>query len=252
MYFQRFYDTKLAQASYLIGCQRTGEAIVVDPNRDVEQYVDAADAEGLRITARHRDAHPRRLRLRQRASWRRAPARTLLPLRRGRRRLEVRASPPRRGARLLRDGDDITVGNIGSRRCTRPGTRPSTSASSSPTRRPPTGRGRPHRRLRLRRRRRPAGPARDGRRRTPARWRRRRARSSARSQRFQRAARLISRSGRATAPARRAARRSARCRSRRSATRSCATGAFADRRRGRVRADRAGRPARAAALLRAR
>ena len=50
MFFQRFYDTKLAQASYLVGCQRTGEAVVVDPNRDVEQYVDAAAKEGLRVT----------------------------------------------------------------------------------------------------------------------------------------------------------------------------------------------------------
>ncbi len=50
MFFQRFYDTQLAQASYLIGCQRTGEAVVVDPNRDVEQYVDAAAHEGLRVT----------------------------------------------------------------------------------------------------------------------------------------------------------------------------------------------------------
>ena len=49
MFFKRFYDTKLAQASYLIGCQQTGDALVVDPNRDVEQYVTAADAEGLRI-----------------------------------------------------------------------------------------------------------------------------------------------------------------------------------------------------------
>jgi hydroxyacylglutathione hydrolase len=50
MFFKRFYDTPLAQASYLIGCQRTGEAIVVDPNRDVQQYVDAAAGEGLRVT----------------------------------------------------------------------------------------------------------------------------------------------------------------------------------------------------------
>ncbi len=50
MHFQRFYDIKLAQASYLIGCQRTGEAVVVDPNRDIEQYVAAAAREGLRIT----------------------------------------------------------------------------------------------------------------------------------------------------------------------------------------------------------
>jgi len=44
MYFQRFYDTPLAQASYLIGCQRTGEAVVIDPNRDVGQYLAAAEA----------------------------------------------------------------------------------------------------------------------------------------------------------------------------------------------------------------
>jgi hydroxyacylglutathione hydrolase len=50
MLFKRFYDTGLAQASYLVGCQRTGEAVVVDPNRDVRQYVDAAGAEGLRVT----------------------------------------------------------------------------------------------------------------------------------------------------------------------------------------------------------
>ena len=49
MFFQRLYDTKLAQASYIIGCQRTGEAAIVDPNRDVAQYVAAAAREGLRI-----------------------------------------------------------------------------------------------------------------------------------------------------------------------------------------------------------
>jgi len=50
MLLKRFYDAKLAQASYLIGCQATGEAIVIDANRDVEQYVRAAADEGLRIT----------------------------------------------------------------------------------------------------------------------------------------------------------------------------------------------------------
>ena len=50
MLFKRFYDDQLAQASYLIGCQRTGEAVVVDPNRDVQQYVDAATREKLRVT----------------------------------------------------------------------------------------------------------------------------------------------------------------------------------------------------------
>ncbi len=51
MYFKHFYDEDLAQGSYLIGCQATGEAVVVDPRRDVHHYVDEAAARGLRITA---------------------------------------------------------------------------------------------------------------------------------------------------------------------------------------------------------
>ncbi len=50
MLLKRMYDPKLAQASYLIGCQATGEAIVVDANRDLAQYIDAAAEEGLRVT----------------------------------------------------------------------------------------------------------------------------------------------------------------------------------------------------------
>jgi len=50
MLLKRFYDTHLAQASYLIGCAATGEAFVIDPNRDVEQYIRAAAEEGMRIT----------------------------------------------------------------------------------------------------------------------------------------------------------------------------------------------------------
>ncbi len=51
MIFKRFYDDKLAQASFIIGCGKSGEAAVIDPNRDVEQYLQAAAAEGLKITA---------------------------------------------------------------------------------------------------------------------------------------------------------------------------------------------------------
>jgi len=50
MILKRFYDEKLAQASYLIGCPATGEALVVDPNREVDQYIRAAEAEGVEIT----------------------------------------------------------------------------------------------------------------------------------------------------------------------------------------------------------
>lgn len=49
MLLKYFYDAPLAQASYLIGCQRTGEALVVDPLRDVEQYLAVAQANGMRI-----------------------------------------------------------------------------------------------------------------------------------------------------------------------------------------------------------
>lgn len=50
MILKRLYDEKLAQASYLIGCAATGEALVVDPNRDAERYVRAAEADRVRIT----------------------------------------------------------------------------------------------------------------------------------------------------------------------------------------------------------
>jgi len=49
MLLRRFYDPKLAQASYLIGCTTTGEALVVDPNRDIDPYLQAAEAEGLKV-----------------------------------------------------------------------------------------------------------------------------------------------------------------------------------------------------------
>ena len=50
MLLKRFYDDRLAQASFLVGCQATGEALVLDPNRDADQYIAAAKGEGLRIT----------------------------------------------------------------------------------------------------------------------------------------------------------------------------------------------------------
>ncbi len=50
MLLKRFFHEGLAQASYLIGCQQTGEALIVDANRDVTQYIDAARGAGLRVT----------------------------------------------------------------------------------------------------------------------------------------------------------------------------------------------------------
>ncbi len=50
MVFRRLYDAKLAQASYLIGSAETKQAVVIDPNRDIDQYLEAAAHEGLSIT----------------------------------------------------------------------------------------------------------------------------------------------------------------------------------------------------------
>ncbi len=49
MLFKYFYDKALAHASYMVGCQKTGEAIIVDAGRDIEQYLDAAKKEGMQI-----------------------------------------------------------------------------------------------------------------------------------------------------------------------------------------------------------
>lgn len=51
MLFRQIFDEKLAQYAYLIGCQKTGEAIVIDPERDIDTYIDIAEKEGLTITS---------------------------------------------------------------------------------------------------------------------------------------------------------------------------------------------------------
>ncbi|MGH2622606.1 MAG: MBL fold metallo-hydrolase [Sphingobacterium sp.] len=50
MFFQHVYDKTLAQASYIIGCQVKGEAIVIDPKRDVDTYLAIAAQNNLTIT----------------------------------------------------------------------------------------------------------------------------------------------------------------------------------------------------------
>jgi hydroxyacylglutathione hydrolase len=49
MVFQQFYLKCLAHASYLIGDESTGVAAVVDPQRDIDQYLAFAADHGLRI-----------------------------------------------------------------------------------------------------------------------------------------------------------------------------------------------------------
>jgi Zn-dependent hydrolases, including glyoxylases len=51
MLFRQITDEKLSQYAYLIGCQRTGEALLIDPERDIDRYVRIAEAEGVEIVA---------------------------------------------------------------------------------------------------------------------------------------------------------------------------------------------------------
>ena len=51
MLLERIYDEDLAQASYVVACQASGEALVVDPRRDVGTYLELAEHHGLRIVA---------------------------------------------------------------------------------------------------------------------------------------------------------------------------------------------------------
>jgi glyoxylase-like metal-dependent hydrolase (beta-lactamase superfamily II) len=49
MIFTQHYLDCLSQASYLIGDETTGRAVVVDPRRDIDDYVTEAAQHGLRI-----------------------------------------------------------------------------------------------------------------------------------------------------------------------------------------------------------
>lgn len=51
MFLRQITDSSLAQNAYLIGCQRTGEAIIVDPERDVDRYLKLAADNDLHIIA---------------------------------------------------------------------------------------------------------------------------------------------------------------------------------------------------------
>jgi glyoxylase-like metal-dependent hydrolase (beta-lactamase superfamily II)/rhodanese-related sulfurtransferase len=50
MYLQQFFTEGLGCMSYLVGCEAEGIAAVIDPDRDVQRYLDAAASRGLTIT----------------------------------------------------------------------------------------------------------------------------------------------------------------------------------------------------------
>ena len=50
MFFKQYYLACLSHASYLIGDESTGQAVVVDPQRDIDEYLSDAATNGLKIT----------------------------------------------------------------------------------------------------------------------------------------------------------------------------------------------------------
>ena len=112
MFLRQVFDPDLAQYAYIVGCQRTGEALVIDPERDVERYLDIAAAEGLRIVAAaETHIHADFL----------SGVRELAERHGARAYLSAEGGPdwsygwPREGThdvRLLRDGDVFEIGNI--------------------------------------------------------------------------------------------------------------------------------------------
>lgn len=51
MLFRQIFDEKLAQYAYMIGCQASREAIIFDPERDIDQYIALAEKEGMTLVA---------------------------------------------------------------------------------------------------------------------------------------------------------------------------------------------------------
>ena len=114
MLFRQFVDDDLGCASYLIGDETSGEAVVVDPAFAVEQYITAAEQEGVRLLrvleththADHVSGHGR------------------LALEHG---LDVSIHPaaePEYEFTPFEDGEEITVGSVSIRVIHTPGHRP--------------------------------------------------------------------------------------------------------------------------------
>jgi hydroxyacylglutathione hydrolase len=51
MLLKHFYDQSLAHTSYMLGCQKSGEALIIDPSLNITPNLEAAHAAGLRIVA---------------------------------------------------------------------------------------------------------------------------------------------------------------------------------------------------------
>ncbi len=112
MFFRQVFEPKLAQYAYLIGCQRTGEAIVIDPQRDIDRYLKIAAEEGLRLVAATETHIHADFLSGVRELAKSARVRAYLSDEGGPDWSYAWAADGRDDVRLLKDGDTFSIGNI--------------------------------------------------------------------------------------------------------------------------------------------
>ncbi|HLJ82655.1 MAG TPA: MBL fold metallo-hydrolase [Candidatus Eremiobacteraceae bacterium] len=122
LYFREFYDEGLAQASYLIADPHAGVALVVDPRRDVQSYLDVAEREELRIIA-VTETHIHADYLSGSRELAAASGATLMLSGEGGANWSY-AGLDGSAHRLLRDGDEIAIGDVRVRALHTPGHTP--------------------------------------------------------------------------------------------------------------------------------
>jgi hydroxyacylglutathione hydrolase len=110
MLLERYYNEWLSQSSYLLACQETKRAIVVDPNRDVDRYLAAAVHEKLTI-AYVTETHIHADFISGARDLARKSGAQLVLSAEGGSDWQYRFAKDD-GARLVRDGDEIELGDV--------------------------------------------------------------------------------------------------------------------------------------------
>lgn len=111
MLLRQISDPFLAQYAYLVGCQKTGEALIIDPERDIDRYRAIASENGLRITA-VTETHIHADFVSGAREFAQDPAVHLFLSGEGGSDWSYRWTGNRPHTRLLRDGDTFQVGNM--------------------------------------------------------------------------------------------------------------------------------------------
>lgn len=111
MFLRQIFDPYLAQYSYLIGCQRTGEALIIDPERDIRRYKELAEENGLHISA-VAETHIHADFVSGGREFAEDPAVNLYLSAEGGKDWTYHWPGPRANTHLLKNGDQFMVGNI--------------------------------------------------------------------------------------------------------------------------------------------